>query len=38
MGDITDGVEEPELPDPRSSSVGAMFIPAGEEARPSGEA
>lgn len=26
------------LPDPRSSSVGAMFIPAGEEARPSGEA
>lgn len=37
MGDIIDGDEEAELPDPRSSSDGALFIPAGEEESPSGE-
>lgn len=38
MGDMKDGDEEPELPDPRSSSDGTLFIPAEEVERPSEEA
>lgn len=37
MGDITEGDEEVELLDPRSSSDEALFIPAEEEESPNGE-
>lgn len=37
MGDITEGDEEAELIDPRSSSDEALFILAGEAGRPNGE-
>lgn len=37
IGDITEGDEEVELLDPRSSSDEALFIPAEEEESPNGE-